>query len=148
MDGRSAASFTYSRSEVFWISQRTGGVLNYFSPVERVETVVGMRVILDAELQAQPNQYPNEPQPYLGVANTAVLAEGLITLCDEDKNPRVQDLPANRAAWVSIALQSVFQRAPLVPLRLEPFRCNIGASYVRPIPAGSFKNFGVELFYL
>lgn len=147
MEGRSAGYFTYSRSELFWLSDRPSDVV-YITDVERVETVVGVRVILQDDNANQPSQNPNENLKYLATAGTTVATEALLTLCDDNKIPRVQDLPLNRAAWVSIAKVSNLQRSPLVPLKLQPFRCNLGASYVKRLPGGTFKNIGIEFFYL
>lgn len=158
MDKRSDPAFSYSRSELFFVVPNNGAMFAYLTNVDRVETVVGIRVHSFELIQSYPA--PDAPIPipngYAAPAQDSLVARTRLTLCDENKIPRVEDMPCARLSSTHIGNTSrnnggadlEKDAGPLVPLKLHPVRINLGASKIIQRNPGDGQAILVELFYL
>lgn len=145
MDRRSSFDFNYSRSELFNVVGQGDNRRAYLTAPDRYEIVVGVRLhtatyISAYELLGIPGYFP--------VALDAQAAGYGLTLCDENKVPFIEGVPAMRfsQSFIRQTGPTPNKVGPMIPLKIEARRVSLAASYVTRFGAAKVPTLW-ELFY-
>lgn len=147
MDRRGSFDFNYRRSELFTVVPVGGNPRSFLTAPERYETVVGIRTYAKSELEAYPYG-----KLIIPLTAEAIAKNALLTLCDENKRPFIENVPALRFCNAHIRTQSAAAgltptAGPMVPVKILPMRVSLAACYASYL-SGAKPSFVVELFYL
>lgn len=148
MDRRSSLAFQYTRSELFNVSFVANNRRAFLTAPDRYETVVGVRLVPAEEVV----QYWMNGFGYLAVNSNVAQTGVALTLCDERKVPFIEGIPGLRLSTSfiraeSVAAGAILNGGPSIPLKIEPTRVSLAASFVTAV-SPSLETSLWELFYL
>lgn len=147
MDRRSSPRFNYSRSELFNVAFTNNNRRAFLTAPDRYETVVGVRLVPAEEVI----QYWMNGFGFLGVNGNVAQKGVALTLCDANKVPLIETVPGLRfsTSWIrqqSVAAGATLNGGPSIPLKIEPTRISLAASFVTAL-SPSLETSLWELFY-
>lgn len=148
MDRRSSYTFQYRRSELFNVSFTANNRRAFLTAPDRYETVVGVRLVPAEEI----TQYWMNGFGFLTVNSNLAQTAVALTLCDANKVPVIEQVPALRfsTSWIrtqSVAAGAILNGGPSIALKIEPTLISLNASFVTSLNS-SLNTSLWELFYL